>query len=180
MKTLFTCVLVAIVGLIVSSRALAGGKSGKGTSHSHSSYGGSSYHSSYSRSSYHSSSNGSYRSYKGGSPYYTGGSSFRSGSYSNYHLSHGTSFHHGYYYSGRYHNHWSYSYFDKRFGSYLYRCPATNCWYYYCVPDRRYYPVSYAPYQRYQWGDPVRYSSAPQPPAGVPVPEPVKVMSPAY
>jgi hypothetical protein len=59
---------------------------------------------------------------------------------------HGTKFEHGVYYAGRDHNHWKSCYFDDRFGCYLYMCPTTNAYYYWCEAEVRYYPTSYCPY----------------------------------
>jgi len=99
--------------------------------------------------------------------------------YKDYHLKHGKKLgKNGYCYPGKYHNHWQYCCFNLSFGCYLYCCPCTNCWYYYCVPDCCYYPVWYVPYWTYSWGPPVSYCSAPSPPAEVVLPEPVEVIDP--
>src|SRR5262249_47895718 len=68
-------------------------------------------------------------------------------SYRGYHLSHGTRFEHGYYFSGRLHKHWTKRYWHNAYGCYVYYCPSTKCEYYWCLPDNRYYPVSYVPYK---------------------------------
>jgi hypothetical protein len=184
MKALMTCVMALIVGLTANSLALAGGKGGSGGSGGKGGNGGSgskssSYtHTSHGSSPYHGSSSISYSSYKGGNSSSKGGKNYTNSKYTNYHLTHGTKFSKGYFYSGKYHSHWSYCCFSKKFGCYLYCCPCTNCWYYYCVPDCCYYPVCYVPYSCYCWGAPVCYSAAPVPPTGVAVPEPVNVIGP--
>jgi hypothetical protein len=80
------------------------------------------------------------------------GSFHSSGSFrpSNYHVTYGKSFNHGYFYPGKYHN-WSYHFWDRRYGCNLYYDSALCCYYYYCVPDQCYYPVSYCPYRIYNW-----------------------------
>src|SRR5947209_6873501 len=86
----------------------------------------------------------------------------------NYHLSHGKKFSHGYFYEGKYHQHWSYSYFDKRYGSYLYYDPCCYSYYYYCAPKACYYPVSYCPYQTYCWNEPAYFTPSAAPVAVAP------------
>jgi len=91
--------------------------------------------------------------------------------YANYHLSHGKKFEHGYFYEGKYHQHWSYSYLDKRYGTYLYYDPCCYSFYYYCAPKACYYPVSYCPYQTYCWNEPAYFT--PSAPPATPAPEPL-------
>ena len=74
---------------------------------------------------------------------------------SNYHSMNAKKFEHGYYYPGKNYNHWSYHCWDKRYGCNVYYDPGLCCYYYYCVPDSCYYPVSYCPYQRYCFDNPV-------------------------
>jgi len=89
------------------------------------------------------------------------GSFHRSESFrpSNYYLTYGKSFHHGYYYPGKYHDHWSYRFWDWRYGCNLYYDSGLCC-YYYCLPDQCYYPVSYCPYKSYAWQAPTVVSTA--------------------
>lgn len=62
-----------------------------------------------------------------------------------YFAQHGQRFKHGYYYTGHVHPHWSYHYWDKRYGAFLYYDPGVETYYYWCAPHYRYYPVSYLP-----------------------------------
>jgi hypothetical protein len=71
--------------------------------------------------------------------------------FTNYHVTHGVHFAHGYYYRGHNHNHWRYWRFDARYGCQCYWDPYASCWFYYCVPDDCFYPVSYCPYGTYVW-----------------------------
>jgi hypothetical protein len=83
------------------------------------------------------------------------------GDRSSYHMRYGTKFDHGYFYRGREHKHWSSRYFDKRFDCYLYHCPSTQCYYYWCERDVCYYPISYCPYNTYNFGTGCVCSSCP-------------------
>src|SRR3954447_23409858 len=71
------------------------------------------------------------------------------GEHRDYHREHGKKFEHGYYYHGREHRHWTSCYFDDRFGCYLYHCPATEAYYYWCERDTCYYPTTHCPYNTY-------------------------------
>ena len=66
-----------------------------------------------------------------------------------YHLRYGVKFEHGYFYEGFEHNHWSKIYFNSIYGCKIYFDPYTRVEYYWCVPDHRFYPVSYKPYGKY-------------------------------
>jgi hypothetical protein len=55
------------------------------------------------------------------------------------------------YYTEKHHPYWSYWYWDTHYGCRLYYDPFLYRYFYYCVPDSRYYPVSYSPYGRYSW-----------------------------
>jgi hypothetical protein len=114
----------------------------KGGSH-HGSSKGSSHHSALKHVSHHKSS----------------GHSHHSGSKS-YYKDHARHNRHGYFYHGRHHDHWSYFCFDWRYGCRVYYDPGVCCYYYYCVPDDCYYPVSYCPYGRFSWGTPVANATA--------------------
>ena len=72
------------------------------------------------------------------------GNKFSSGSY-------GMKFAHGTYYPGKYQFHWTKSCWSSSYGCKTYWCPSTCAWYYWCVPDSCYYPVTYCPYQTYCW-----------------------------
>lgn len=65
--------------------------------------------------------------------------------YYNYHLRFGNRFRFGFFYAGPAHYHWTYSYFDNRYGTVLYYDPYAASYFYWCAPHNRYYPVSYAP-----------------------------------
>jgi hypothetical protein len=67
----------------------------------------------------------------------------------NYHLNHGRQFNWGWCFQGRHHNHWSFCYHDHRYGCYLYYCPCTCGYFYWCETDVCYYPISYCPYNTY-------------------------------
>jgi len=176
MRTLLTWTTALVIGLSANARTFAGGPGGKGGSGSHGSHG--SHSSNGSNSSHahvitgnHNSSYSLHHSFKNGST--------KSATYHNYHLTHGKKLgKNGYCYPGKYHNHWKYCCFNFNFGCYLYLCPCTSCWYYYCVPDCCYYPVWYVPYRIYCWGVPACYCTAPCPPASVVLPEPVEVVDP--
>src|SRR5437879_5871480 len=60
----------------------------------------------------------------------------------------------GTYYCGKSCNFWSSRCYDSRYGCSLYFDPCCSSYYYFCVPDDCYYPVSYCPYRCYSW--PVR------------------------
>jgi hypothetical protein len=49
---------------------------------------------------------------------------------------------------------WSHHYWDRRYNCYLYWNPTGSCYYYYCAPQACYYPVSYCPYNTYNWSGP--------------------------
>ena len=66
-----------------------------------------------------------------------------------YHLRYGVKFEHGYFYEGFEHNHWSKIYFNNIYGCKIYFDPYTRVEYYWCLPDHRFYPVSYKPYGKY-------------------------------
>src|SRR5438105_299283 len=68
-----------------------------------------------------------------------------------YHLHHGTKFEHGWFYKGKEHDHWSERCYNERYGCETFYCPCTLCWYYFCVPDCCYYPVSYCPYGKFRF-----------------------------
>ena len=70
-----------------------------------------------------------------------------------YHLTHGHKFKHGYYYSGKGHYHWSKRYWSERYGCTVYYDQGLECDFYWCAPAKCYYPVSYCPYDRYDWDD---------------------------
>jgi hypothetical protein len=82
------------------------------------------------------------------------------GTGNNYHLTNGRklSYKHngsskqGYCYPGKDHNHWSSSYWDKRYGCELFYDPCCSCYCYYCQPDDCWYPCDYCPYDCYCWG----------------------------
>jgi hypothetical protein len=180
MKTTLITTITLAVGLVAGNSVFAGGKGGNGSHGSHSSYHSSGSHVSQSMhntthytkpiTSYHKTSN--YQNTKPITNYH------KTGTYHNYHLTHGKQFSKGIYYPGKYHKHWSYCCFNNNYGCYLYCCPCTNCWYYWCVPDCCYYPVCYVPYGCYCWGTPVAYFTVVLPPAEVIVPDPVVTLSP--
>lgn len=62
-----------------------------------------------------------------------------------YYARHGHRFRDGYWYQGYRHSHWSYHYYDRRYGAYLYYDPGVKVYYWWCAPHFRYYPVSYLP-----------------------------------
>jgi hypothetical protein len=78
----------------------------------------------------------------------------------NYHQQFGHKFKHGYWYDGHKHNHWSRTYWDNRYGAYLYYDPFALAWYYWCAPQNAFYPVSYVPMGTYS------FPNATLPPAG--------------
>jgi hypothetical protein len=89
------------------------------------------------------------------------------GPYVNYHLKHGTSFQYGYFYKGLNHKHWSYCYWNSRYGCYFYYDPCLSCYYYWYAPAQCYYPVSYITYAA-----PTYYSTVQPAPVGINVVSP--------
>jgi len=71
--------------------------------------------------------------------------------YNDYCFRHGVKFSCGYYYEGFDHCHWSRIYFDPVCDCKIYCDPCTKVEYYWCVPDHRYYPLSYKPYGKYKF-----------------------------
>jgi hypothetical protein len=143
MKRFLRSVATVALGLAVAGGAQA---AGKGSSHSSSSR---------SSSHYGPSTSVSYNSQgTRGSTYWSPG---RSG---NYYSTYARRSEHGYYYPGRNHYHWSYNCWDRRYGCRLYFDPGLCCYFYFCVPDDCYYPVTYCPYRVYSWNTPA-YSAAP-------------------
>jgi hypothetical protein len=55
----------------------------------------------------------------------------------------------GYCYEGFYHNHWHSSRWNADHGCWMHYDRGVNSWYYWCAPDRCYYPVSYKPYNSF-------------------------------
>lgn len=55
----------------------------------------------------------------------------------------------GYCYEGFYHNHWHSSRWNADHGCWMHFDRGVNSWYYWCAPDRCYYPVSYKPYNSF-------------------------------
>jgi hypothetical protein len=88
-------------------------------------------------------------------------------SHHDYFLKFGKRFDYGYFYAGRNFTHWSYCYWDYRYGCYLYWDPSLSCYYYWCAPVSYYYPVTYCPYKTYCWQAPVG-GTLPAPVASVP------------
>jgi hypothetical protein len=70
-----------------------------------------------------------------------------------YHLKHGHKFAHGYYFSGKHHRHWQYRIWDAYYGTFIYWCPNTLVYYYWCEPCARFNPVTYCPHGTYSWTD---------------------------
>jgi len=94
----------------------------------------------------------------------------------NYHLTHGVKFKFGFYYQGYGHNHWSYHYWDTRYGAYLYFDSYVNQYFYWCAPHFRFYPITYVPLGTFAFP----YVKVPMPPTvPVPAPPPVELMPPA-
>lgn len=62
-----------------------------------------------------------------------------------YHKDHGHRFKHGYYFDGHRHPHWSYQYWDVRYGTTLYWDPGLLTYFYWSRPHFRFYPISYVP-----------------------------------
>jgi hypothetical protein len=63
---------------------------------------------------------------------------------------------------GRDYSRWSSRYFDHRFGCYLYCCPNTESYYYWCAKDDCYYPTDHCPYGTYGFGSGCVCSSCPE------------------
>ena len=181
MKTLLTSTVAVIVALTANSLVLAGG--GKGSS-GHSSSG--SHYSSgthYSNGTVHNTTKTfNYNTYKGTQTTQNKNVYHKytttNPKYKNYHLTYGKKLGKGYSYPGKFHTHWNFCCFNKLYGCYLYYCPCTFVWYYWCEPDCCYYPVWYVPYRCYVWTRPVCYCSAPMPPADLEIPAPVDVIGP--
>lgn len=74
-------------------------------------------------------------------------------SFKDYKETRGTRFEGGYCYKGREHNHWSERCWNANYGCQTYWCPSVGSWYYWCQPDECYYPVSYCPYDTYEFDD---------------------------
>ena len=176
MKTLLTSTVAVIVALTANSLVLAGGgkgSSGNGSNGNHSSNG----------TVHHTAKPVNYNTFKG--PQTTQNKNVyhkyttTNPKYKNYHLTHGKKFGKGgYSYSGKFHTHWNFCCFNKLYGCYLYYCPCTFVWYYWCEPDCCYYPVWYVPYRVYVWTRPVCYCTAPCPPADLESPAPCYVIGP--
>lgn len=62
-----------------------------------------------------------------------------------YHLKHAVKHAFGYCFHGAHHCHWSHSCWWEPCGCYLYWCPCTCVWYYWCEPHVCFYPVTYCP-----------------------------------
>jgi hypothetical protein len=176
MKTLLTSTLAIAMALTASSLALAGGKgsSGHGSNSSHGSVQNTGKNTSLHTVGNHHQTNVNKNINKNFNKNYT----TQKTNYKNYHLTHGKKFGKGYCYPGKFHKHWDFCCFNKGYGCFLYYCPCTFGWYYFCEPDCCYYPVWYVPYRCYVWSRPVCFCSAPCPPADLVVPEPVEVLGP--
>jgi hypothetical protein len=176
MKTILTSTVAAVVALTVTSLAFAGGKGpgGHGSTGSHGTV-----HSTgkntggHTTSKYHQTNVNKNFTKNINKKVTTKKTNFK-----NYHLTHGKKLGKGYYFPGKFHNHWNFCCFNKWYGCYLYYCPCTFVWYYWCEPDCCYYPVWYVPYRCYVWGTPVCFSTAPCPPVDLDIPEPVDVLGP--
>lgn len=90
----------------------------------------------------------------------------------NYHINFGTRFPVGhrlagqFFYRGYNHRHWTHWRYYPSYGCYLYWCPYTTVWYYWCGPDLSYYPITYVPYNSYTVNVNVENNNAPpEPPA---------------
>jgi len=57
----------------------------------------------------------------------------------------------GTYYKGKNCNHWTYSCWSGAYGCTCYWDPCCSAYYYFCVPDNCYYPISHCPYGVYAW-----------------------------
>ena len=68
-----------------------------------------------------------------------------------YNLKFGKKYDFGWCYKGKYHDHWTCCCWLDECGCTCYWCPCTLVWYYYCVPDDCWYPVTYYPYGVYVW-----------------------------
>ena len=62
----------------------------------------------------------------------------------------GRRFAHGYYYP-RSACHWSFRIYHSHYRTTVYFCSYTRCFYYWCKPDCRFYPIHHCPYGRYCW-----------------------------
>jgi hypothetical protein len=180
MKTLLTSTLAIAMALTASSLAFADGKgsSGHGSNGSHGSVQNTGKNTGKNTSlhtvSNHHQTNVNKNINKNFNKNYT----TQKTNYKNYHLTHGKKIGKGYCYPGKFHKHWDFCCFNKGYGCYLYYCPCTFGWYYFCEPDCCYYPVWYVPYRCYAWGTPVSFSTAPCPPADLDIPDPVEVLGP--
>ncbi len=97
----------------------------------------------------HSTGSHSGKTYSGGS--YSGGVT-KTTFHKDYHLTYGVKSKQGfYYYKGYSHSHWSHQCWYPKYGCNCYWCPCTLVYYYWCVPDECYYPVTYCPYNCYSW-----------------------------
>jgi hypothetical protein len=66
-----------------------------------------------------------------------------------YYLTHGTKASFGWYFKGKNHNHWSSWRWSSKYGCKCYFDRGCGSWFYFCVPDDCYYPVTYCPYGKY-------------------------------
>jgi hypothetical protein len=66
-----------------------------------------------------------------------------------YHLKCGTKHACGICYKTYTHNHWAHCCYLPACGCECYYCPCTLVYYYWCVPDGCWYPISYCPYGTY-------------------------------
>ena len=57
----------------------------------------------------------------------------------------------GWCFKGKCHDHWTCCCYIVDYGCNCFWCPCTLVWYYYCVPDDCWYPVTYCPYTVYVW-----------------------------
>jgi len=57
----------------------------------------------------------------------------------------------GTYYKGKNCNHWTHSCWWGAYGCNCYWDPCCSAYYYFCVPDNCYYPISHCPYGVYAW-----------------------------
>lgn len=140
MNRLMASMALTALGLAAAGTAQAGGSGGHGNGGPSGSNRGSNY------------SSPSRTQWGGNAPsgHWNGSSTnFSRSGPTNYHLTFGKKFEHGYYYPGKSHSHWSYWCWDKRYGCNLYYDPCLCCYYYFCVPDGCYYPVTYCPYKSY-------------------------------
>jgi hypothetical protein len=61
----------------------------------------------------------------------------------NYYRTNGVRYAGGYYYSGRKHNHWSQTVYNKEYKTTTYFDPGLKVWYYWDPVTKRYYPLSH-------------------------------------